>query len=311
MNFRTNQVLQFFVNNEINTIALVDNGKSFHFINTQGGKVVSRTDIIEKDKISFCKLTEAEEMQIPLKQYTVAINEAYFTDGKPQAGQDYIVKINFSNYQGFADDNMGFKVGSAHATSKSTKDSIVREIAKSLYLNMLSEYSPLVNIYIGDTLVNDELLRSEDFATTTGNLVIKEVRQNDWVLGVTPDEGVNFNVTVASINVDGESTFDWATITEGTTGEFITNGRKMADMEYFAMGERGDQYKMGGYPNVIRVKYLIGEAGAEKSYDAITIHYAFIGANEGVQKSERDLMIVGEDLATLYAKIEEAINKQE
>lgn len=306
MNFRTNQVLQFFVNNENNIIALVDNGKSFYFTNTQGGKVVSRTDIIEKDKISFCKLTKADDMRIPLKQYTIE-----FTDEKPQAGQDYIVKINFSNYQGFADDNMGFKVGSAHATSKSTKDSIVREIAKSLYLNMLSEYSPLVEIYIGGTLVNDELLRSENFASTTGNLIIKEVRQNDWVLGVTPDEGVNFNVTVASINVDGESTFDWATITEGVTGEYITNGRKMADMEYFAMGERGDQYKMGGYPNVIRVKYLIGETGAEKSYDAITIHYAFIGANEGVQKSERDLMIVGENLTELHASIEAAINKQE
>lgn len=272
MNFRTNQVLQFYVNNDKNIIATVDktaeNG-TFWFTNTQDGKVVSRTDIIEKDKILYATYATAASMQLPTKKFTVAAPTEII------AGQDYVVKVEFTNYQGMGDMDMTVKIGAAHATSKTTAKELMEEIAWTLEKNLKSEYAPLVTVTVDGS----------------NNLIIEEALQNDWVLGITPNEGVNFRVYTAPIFVEGEEIADWTTITKANGTEVIKNGRKMADLEYFAMGERGDQYRMVGWPNVIRTKYCVDP---EKEYDALTIHYAFIDSNEGVQKSERDLMIVGE-----------------
>lgn len=272
MNFRTNQVLQFYVNNDKNTVALVDKTADkgiFWFTNTQNGKVVSRTDVVEKDKVLYATYATAASMQIPTKKFTVA------APAEVVAGQDYVVKVEFTNYQGMGDMDMTVKVGAAHATANTDAKKLMDEIAWTLEKNLKSEYAPLVTVTVDES----------------NNLVIEEVLQDEWILGVTPNEGVNFRVYVAPIVVDGEEIFDWTTITKDNGAEVIKNGRKMADLEYFAMGERGDQYRMVGWPNVIRTNYLIDP---EKEYDAITIHYAFVDSNEGVQKSERDLMIVGE-----------------
>lgn len=272
MNFRTNQVLQFYVNNDKNTVALVDKTADkgiFWFTNTQNGKVVSRTDVVEKDKVLYATYATAASMQIPTKKFTVA------APAEVVAGQDYVVKVEFTNYQGMGDMDMTVKVGAAHATANTDAKKLMEEIAWTLEKNLKAEYAPLVKVTVDGS----------------NNLVIEEALQNEWILGVTPNEGVNFRVYVAPIVVDGEEVFDWTTITKDNGAEVIKNGRKMADLEYFAMGERGDQYRMVGWPNVIRTNYLIDP---EKEYDAITIHYAFVDSNEGVQKSERDLMIVGE-----------------
>jgi hypothetical protein len=45
-----------------------------------------------------------------------------------------------------------------------------------------------------------------------------------------------------------------------------------------------------------------------KTYDVIDIHYAYVGSNESVQKSEKTLTIVGEtaDLADIKSAIQTA-----
>lgn len=284
MNFRTNQVLQFYVNNNKNTVALVDktadNG-TFWFTNTQDGKVVSRTDIIEKDKILYATYATAASMQLPTKKFTVA------APAEVVAGQDYVVKVEFTNYQGMGDMDMTVKVGAAHATANTDAKTLMDEIAWTLEKNLKSEYAPLVTVTVD----------------ASNNLVIEEALQDEWILGVTPNEGVNFRVYIAPITVDGEEVYDWTTITKANGTAVIKNGRKMADLEYFAMGERGDQYRMVGWPNVIRTKYCVDP---DVEYDALTIHYAFVDSNEGVQKSERDLMIVGEaaNLSTFKTFVE-------
>ena len=57
------------------------------------------------------------------------------------------------------------------------------------------------------------------------------------------------------------------------------------------MGERGDQYRDTNGLIKINTQYL---ADAGKDYCTIDIHYAFVDSNEGVQKSEKDIYIVGE-----------------
>jgi hypothetical protein len=75
---------------------------------------------------------------------------------------------------------------------------------------------------------------------------------------------------------------------KGVVGE----GKMIADLEYFCMGERGDVYRNINWPNSIPTKYLVD---ASKEYYVLNIHYSYIGSNESVQKSEKDITLVAED----------------
>ena len=212
MNFRTNQVLQFYVNNDKNTVALVDKTADkgiFWFTNTQNGKVVSRTDVVEKDKILYATYATAASMQIPTKKFTVA------APAEVVAGQDYVVKVEFTNYQGMGDMDMTVKVGAAHATANTDAKKLMDEIAWTLEKNLKSEYAPLVTVTVDGS----------------NNLVIEEVLQDEWILGVTPNEGVNFRVYVAPIVVDGEEIFDWTTITKDNGKIRVLKSRNIGNNE--------------------------------------------------------------------------------
>jgi hypothetical protein len=70
----------------------------------------------------------------------------------------------------------------------------------------------------------------------------------------------------------------------------------MADYEYFYMGERGDQYRMVGWPDYVPTKYLVDPT---KTYDTIALHFAYTGANHAVQMSEKDVTILVPSDATV------------
>jgi hypothetical protein len=57
------------------------------------------------------------------------------------------------------------------------------------------------------------------------------------------------------------------------------------------MGERGDQYRNIGWPNVIPTKYLVDPT---KQYDTLEIHFAFTDTGVNSYRSEKDITIVTE-----------------
>ena len=91
-----------------------------------------------------------------------------------------------------------------------------------------------------------------------------------------------------TIVVNGDDRI-WGLVEKQASTNSIPDGHKIADLEYFCMGERGDVYRMVGFPNVIRTKYLVNP---DLKYNTIDIHYAYVGSNEAVQKSEKDITIV-------------------
>ena len=66
------------------------------------------------------------------------------------------------------------------------------------------------------------------------------------------------------------------------------------------MGERGDIYRGVGYPNNIKTTYMVD---ASKTYSVLDIHYAYVGSNESVQKSEKTITIVCDNKTTLNSII--------
>ena len=137
--------------------------------------------------------------------------------------------------------------------------------------------------------------------TDIDSIRITEVEQ-PWRLGIFAQVPVYFTVQPATVMVNGDERL-WATVTEGTNGT-IGNGKTIADLEYFCMGERGDIYRGIGFPNNIVTTYLVDPT---KTYYTFDIHYAYIGNNESVQKSEKDITIVCSD-KTEFNKIITAFN---
>ncbi len=99
---------------------------------------------------------------------------------------------------------------------------------------------------------------------------------------------VNFTIQPDLIIDNGDERI-WGVVKKVASTNSIPDGHKIADLEYFCMGERGDIYRMVGFPYVIHTKYLVDPT---IKYNVIDIHYAYIGSNESVQKSEKDITIV-------------------
>ena len=144
-------------------------------------------------------------------------------------------------------------------------------------------------------------------ALTTGSTtgVIIEETEQPWVLGTMQQESLKFTVQPTTIN-DGTEERIWGVVSTETSTTSLKNGKKIADMEYFYMGERGDQYRGIGWPNVIKTTYLVDPS---VEYNTIDIHYAYQGSGEDIQKSEKDITLVVPKVDnTLVNSIVSAIN---
>ena len=100
---------------------------------------------------------------------------------------------------------------------------------------------------------------------------------------------VYFTIQPTNITYNGDELI-WGKVDEvpANSADIIGNGKKIADMEYFYMGERGDFYRNVGFPNVIHTKYLVNP---DSNYNTIDIHYFYEGSNENVQKSEKTITL--------------------
>jgi hypothetical protein len=57
------------------------------------------------------------------------------------------------------------------------------------------------------------------------------------------------------------------------------------------MGERGDQYRMNGWPNVIPTQYMVDPT---KQYHVLEIHYAFTDTGVNSYRTEKEITVVAE-----------------
>ena len=323
--FSTNQVRHLYVVNTAETggthvtpakevghaTLQFDTAKKHLYLEYRGVDSVMRSDLINIEDILYAKSNKADNMQTKLKSYTIALDKA-INSGNPVSGQDYILRLAFRQYLGMSDEDQYFKYGMVHAYAGMTPDKFYKILAQSLAKNFSREVCPLVKIEVHSTATKSKgkfdaqgyMVVSPDTKDTGAeaksnpyyaddavvvdidSVRITEVEQ-PWVLGTMPRTSVYYTVQTVPVTVEGDEVH-WATITEGTNGT-LHNGKTIADMEYFYMGERGDQYRNVGWPNVIPTKYLVD---ATKPYDTFDIHYAYVGSNESVQKSEKTLTIV-------------------
>lgn len=215
---------------EIGTIEVkkIENGldKSIIF-KYKGADTTMKSDYIPVGSICYAKAVKAADMADKLKQVKVTLLDDAHSDGKPIKGQDYVLNITLRQFYGMSDEDQYFKFGRVHATSGMTAEDFYKKMAESLEKNFSREISKCFT-----------------FEGKADGLYIKEVEQ-PWHLGTYSQERLNFEVIPSTIYIDGEETV-WGKTEKSDSDETVKNGRKIADLEYFCMGERGDQYRMVG-----------------------------------------------------------------
>ena len=303
-----------------------DTAKNHLYFEYKGADNLMRSDLIDIKNILYAKATDADDMAHELKAVTVTL-DSEVNAGAPVAGQDYILRIVFKQYVGMSDEDQYFKYGMVHAYTGMDADEFYKVLALSIAKNFSREVVPLIKIEVhskatkskggfdsngymvvtpttkdnGKSDTTNPYYATDAIVTDIDSIRITEVEQ-PWRLGVMAQTPVYFTVQSVPVTVDGDERH-WATLTEGTSGS-IGNGKLIADLEYFCMGERGDIYRGVGFPNSIPTKYMVD---ASKKYYVLDIHYAYVGSNEAVQKSEKDITIVCADKAELN-KIITAVN---
>ena len=338
MNYSVNQVRQLYVATAVKTAPVLasdaagsiavknDTAKNHLYFEYKGADNLMRSDLIDIKNILYAKATDANDMAHKLKAVTVTL-DSDVNAGAPVAGQDYILRIAFKQYVGMSDEDQYFKYGMVHAYAGMNADKFYKVLAQSIAKNFSREVVPLIKIEVhsaatkskggfdakgymevtpttkdnGKSDTTNPYYATDTLVTDIDSIRITEVEQ-PWRLGVMAQTPVYFTVQPVAVMVNGDERI-WATVTEGTNGT-IGNGKKIADLEYFCMGERGDMYRGIGYPNNIPTTYLVDPT---KTYYTFDIHYAYVGNNESVQKSEKDITIVCSN-KTEFNKIVTAFN---
>ena len=251
----------------------------FEYVTPNGdnGNTVVRTDLINKSKITSITKTETAATR-KLKKVTVAI------DGDPTPGQEYIIRFVFYGLGIGGVENQYIKEGGVY---KAKKADTAKDIYEGLLASIERNFSREATQYITATL-------------SSGNdaIEIEEVLQ-PWVRGKRQAAPINFDTFTLPIKTeDGEQ--PWGIVTDITKDNVNTvgNGRMVADMEWFYIGERADQFRGYGYPNNFDTNYL---ADASKSYKFINIDFYYSGDAEDVQRSKKTLTIATADDTTLAA----------
>ena len=306
--FSTNQVRHLYVANALKTPSVLandaegsiavkaDTSKTHLYFEYKGVGGITRSDLIDIKNIISAKATDADSLAHDLAKYKLTLS-ADINSGAPVAAQDYILRIAFRHYIGISEEDQYFKYGMVHTVTGMTASKFYKDMALSLVGNFSREEWGLLKFYLETegtaadavgTLV--EVTKDTKESTLTGTytgLVIEEAPQ-DWTLGVLEQVPVYFEIQPTTITAGGDERI-WGTVNKVTSTNSIHDGHKIADLEYFCMGERGDMYRGVGFPNIIRTKYLVNP---DTKYNVIDIHYAYVGDNESVQKSEKDITIV-------------------
>ena len=246
---------------------------------------ISRSDLIEVKNIISANATAAKDMEKKLKNATVTL-DASVNGGNPIAGQDYILRLVFNGYIGISpEDSQYWKCGVVHATSSMSASDFYKKMAISIAKNMSKEAVQFIKVFLGNTEVTSRT-KEDKLTGTYTSVTIKEVAP-DWIRGTKQEKIVRLAAEPLTVN-DGTGGVVWGTV-KYSDGDTLKNGKEIADMEYFFAGEKGDQYRLINWPDYVPTEYLVDPT---QEYDVIDIHYSYVGANESVQKSEKDIKLI-------------------
>lgn len=293
-----NQVRQVYVVTTLKTDAtpsalgdlrvLGETGKYLYFQHFGHGGLTS-TDRIPVENIRYIKQTANADMKDSLDNHTVQVKTVV-------AGQVYVLKVLVRNFVGQGVYDQTYKYGTYKAKTGDTAADIAEALAADLQ----------VSVGLDDPDNADDINHYKDkfftVSVSSDTITIHEVEQY-WELPRFPVQKVPVEIYLNGIVTEDETQdFYWAEIGKGQPTALDNVAKKLAELEYYAHGWRGDFYRKAGYPYNFETQYMVD---LNEDYDVIDIHYFFRGQGVSSQLSEKEItLIVPADNETILSAIE-------
>lgn len=197
--------------------------------------------------------------------------------------------------------NYKFIINAASASASASKAGNIITITPKTSGTVNDINTALTNAGIIDVIVS-AIGTLSTVATATSlvatKIVLSEIEQ-PWVLGKKENTPLQYKLSFTTSDVytisNGIARYlniVWCTSetkeTDTAKLNTIKNGKVVADMEYFMLGERGDVYRQMGFPNTIPTTYLVDPS---KEYDIVEFDYKFIGTGNDVNESVKHIEI--------------------
>lgn len=276
------------------------NCKEFYFLYMNPDGEVIKSDRIPVKNLDYVKAISSSEMLVPLKSLKVTLN-ADCNGGTPILGQDYVLRIEFNHFFGISEYDKYYKDAAVHVTSAMVADD------KKFYKAMVAALNKAFSRELGATKDTNPYLEFSAGTSGSEDGIYITAKEQPWTLGVETQEDVDFTILETTVLKDGDDLV-WLTVTDTTPAKYVEdngdmvintdlvagtnavgNGKRIADLEYFCMGERGDQYRNVGWPNVVPTKYMVD---ATTEYHVLEFHFAFTDTGVNSYRSEKDITIV-------------------
>ena len=271
-----------------------ETGKYIYFQHFGHGGLTA-SDKIDVENIRYIKQTPAADMNDSLKSHTITVSTVV-------AGQVYEIKVLVRNYIGQGANDYTYRYGFYKAKTGDNAAAIAAGLAADLQAS--------VGLEKGATASNINNYKEKLFTVTVSGAVITitEVEQY-WELPRFPVQQCPVEIFLNGIVTDDEyEDYEWATVAEGSPVSLTNCGKKLAELEYFTHGWRGDIYRNFGYPYTVDTKYMVNPA---TEYDVIDIHYFHRGQGISAQLSEKEVtLIVPKNNSTILAAIEELTGEE-
>ena len=317
-NFNTYQARQFYVakaiDDDLDTVGDIYlkttvNGKAFfNYVNADG--LLTATDVFDPKNIVSLRKTEAAEMDIPLMAHTITLNTNEVASLTALVGKAVNLTVTINQFMSYDMADSVSVVASivGDATNTASQNAFNKAIAKAL-VNAIPTFAgeKPFKVFIGSTEITKDT--ADGSYPGSGSLIIVEAAQK-WYRNKMSKEA--FPLTISS---DAEG-LAWAADAVApsavSNNTVIPSAYQLADLEAFALGERGNIYRYGNEPNYEPPTYMID---VTKEYNVLSIEYYWQGGAENVQKSPRMIQIAAEAadsddvVTTLYEALVALVNE--
>lgn len=275
-------------------VSTTQDGKKYFQYMGEGGLIFS--DLIDPKTITHVKYTAGEDT--PTSKITVTLP----TGASLVAGQDYVIRVKVLSHYSPAQEAAMFQFGVVHANNDMVKTpkTFWEALAKSLNANLNKGEEKLFDITASATsLVIEEIPQTKNYKR--GSISVKpvnfEVYTSESILYFAGEEG-------------GEGYYEtmlWGKDSKSAGTKPIKNAYKIADMEHFYHGERGDVYRDSVAKTGLDTKYMINDFSV--NYNTLDIHFAFVDTGTESYRSEKDIILVStNDLTALETEFKTAAN---
>ena len=282
--FTSNQVNHVYVAKAVQSSALSSVGDimckktaegEIYFVYKNGDGGLVRSDLIPIKNIMWARAVSGNHrsQKRGLKIYTIT------APSSPVVGETYCVNLEVKLHEGI--ETVYRKQAYAVAVTGDTQTKICEKLAKSLKAN-----------FERDDYVKDLFTISTYSANDTTITITEKSQSATYKRGIFANNAVEFTVFSDDVAVTGP-----------TVSNYVGNAYDIADLEYFALGERADLYRNIGWPNSFPSKTVADAPTDDAHYNLVQIHFAFTDSNEGVQKSEKDITIAIAESSTTVTKI--------